>query len=92
MIWLYAITMGLGLGGWLPSISMLISTNFGLVSYGAIFGIMTLASSIGTATGPVLGGYVYDSMRTYTWAFFIFLAAYVGAIVAILAVRRPKTI
>ncbi|MFC2016962.1 MFS transporter [Chloroflexota bacterium] len=91
IIWLYAIVMGLGVGGWLPTMSMLISTNFGLASYGAIFGIITLAQNIGTATGPLMAGYMYDAMNTYHWAFLIFLALYTAAIPAILAVRRPKS-
>ncbi|GAI50189.1 unnamed protein product, partial [marine sediment metagenome] len=43
IIWLYAIILGLGAGGWLPTMSMMINTNFGLTSYGAIFGMITLA-------------------------------------------------
>ncbi|GAH32130.1 unnamed protein product, partial [marine sediment metagenome] len=30
--------MGLGSGSWLPTLSMLVSTNFGLAYYGTIFG------------------------------------------------------
>lgn len=91
-IWLYAIILGLGVGSWLPAMSMLISTNFGLASYGAIFGIITLVQSIGGATGPLMAGYMYDAMNTYDWAFIIFLALCAVAISTILAVRRPKSL
>ncbi len=91
IIWLYAIVMGLGAGGWLPTMSMLISTNFGLASYGALFGTVTLVQNIGTATGPLMAGYMYDAMNTYHWAFIIFLALYAVAVPAVLAVRRPKS-
>jgi len=70
--------------------SMLINTNFGLASYGAIFGMITLVQSVGCAIGPPFAGYMYDTMNTYQWAFIIFLALYAIAIPAILAVRRPK--
>ena len=82
--------MGLGVGSWLPTMSMLTSTNFGLASYGAIFGMITLAQYIGSATGPLMGGYMYDAMQTYHWAFIIFLALFAIAIPITLAVRRPK--
>ena len=92
IIWLYAIMMGLGIGSWLPTMSMLTSTSFGLASYGAIFGVVNLAESIGAATGPLMAGYLYDITNTYHWAFTIFLALYAIAIPAILVLRRPKSI
>ncbi|MFC2016961.1 MFS transporter [Chloroflexota bacterium] len=89
LIWLYAIVMGLG-AGWLATMSMFVSTHFGLASYGTIFGIITLVRNIGVATGPLMAGYMYDAMDTYHWAFIILLALYTAAIPAVLAVRRPK--
>lgn len=91
LIWLYAITMGLGGGGWLPSLSLLTSSTFGLASYGAIFGMLSFIQSIGIAAGPLIAGYIYDVMDTYHWAFVLSLALCAVAIPAILAVRRPKS-
>jgi hypothetical protein len=34
--------MGFGPGSWLPAMSILVSSNFGLASYGAIFGAVYL--------------------------------------------------
>jgi len=91
LIWLYAITMGLGVGSWLPTASMLTSTRFGLANYGAIFGVVTLFVYTGTAAGPLMAGYMYDIMHTYRWAFIIFAALYIIAIPAILVLRRLKS-
>jgi len=90
LIWLYAVLMGLGIGGWLPTMSMLTSTNFGLASYGAIFGATTFMQLSGGATGPLMAGYIYDTLNTYYRAFIIFLTLYVIGILATLAIRRPK--
>jgi len=92
IVWLYAITIGLGVGNWLPTSSMLTSTNFGLANYGTIFGVVTLFIYIGTAIGPLMAGYMYDTMNTYHWAFIIFAALYVIAIPAILVLLRPKSL
>ena len=92
IIWLYAITFGLGIGSWLPTMSMLTSTTFGLASYGTIFGMVSLAQNIGGATGPLVAGYMYDATNTYHWAFTIFLTLLVLAIPIILIIRRPKSI
>ena len=90
MIWLYAITLGLGTGAVLPTMSIFISRSFGLASYGAIFGVMTMIAMVGSATGPLMAGYMYDAMNTYHWAFIIFIALLAVAIPIALAVRRPR--
>ena len=90
IIWLYAIVLGLGAGGWLPTMSILVNRNFGLVSYGTIFGMISMAQAIGVAVGPLFGGYMYDTTNTYSWAFIIMMSAYIIAISAVLVVRRPQ--
>ena len=89
-IWFYAIIFGLGGGGWLPTMSMLVNNNFGVSSYGAIFGLISFAQGIGGAAGPFLGGYMYDTMNTYRWAFLIFLGLEIISVFTVLFVRRPK--
>ena len=91
VIWVYGIVHGLGAGGWLPTMSILVNRNFGLVSYGAIFGMVSLAQAVGVAAGPLFGGYMYNAMNTYNWAFVIMVSAYTIAISSVLAVRRPKS-
>lgn len=91
IIWLYVIILGLCVGSWLPVMAMLVSDNFGFVSYGAIFGIIMFVQSIGVALGPIVAGYMYDSMNTYYWAFITFLILYAVSALSVLAVRRPKS-
>lgn len=90
VIWIYAVILGLGAGGWLPTMSMLINTNFGLASYGVLFGMLTLVQSVGGAIGPPFAGFMFDIFGGYQTAFIILLALYAVALPAILAVRRPK--
>lgn len=92
VLWAYATIMGLGVGSWLPSMSMLVSTNFGLASYGAIFGMIGFSQSIGAATGPITAGYMYDTMGTYYWAFILLISSYVVSTLSVLMVRRPSAL
>ena len=89
VLWLYAVVMGLGVGGWLPTMSMLVSTNFGLVSYGAIFGAISFSQSVGGATGPLLAGYLYDASGSYQQVFLVWFASYAASILSVIFVRRP---
>ena len=90
ILWLYAVIMGLGVGSWLPTMSMLVSTNFGLGAYGAIYGVISLSMSFGSSTGPLTAGYIYDATGSYHGAFNLFFILYIVAIITVLAVRRPK--
>ena len=90
LIWLYVILMGLGVGSWLPTMSMLTNTNFGLSSYGAIFGATHLVYSFGCASGPLIAGFMCDAMGTYRGAFLLFLVLYIVAMGAILLVSSPR--
>lgn len=90
LIWLYALVMGFGCGCWLPSMSMLISTTFGMAHYGSIFGTLALFQHAGGGTGPLLAGYVFDSTQSYHWAFISIMAAQIIAVPVVLKVRRPS--
>jgi MFS family permease len=90
LIWLYVIPLGLGVGGWLPTLSVITSRTFGLAYYGAIFGILTMGMNLGVAFGPTIAGYMYDSMQTYVGVFILLLVLLVIAITSMLSVRQPK--
>jgi MFS family permease len=91
LVWLYPLVIGLGMGSWLPTMSILTSANFGLAAYGTIFGMVALAQSIGSSTGPLFAGAIFDALHNYRLAFTIFLSLYVVAIPAMLLVRRPRS-
>ena len=89
MAWLYAVMMGIGIGSWLPTMSMLVSDYFGLAHYGAIFGALTISFSVGSALGPLVAGKMYDSAGNYDAVFVLFLVLFVVSVVSILVARRP---
>jgi len=92
VIWAYSLLIGFGVGSWLPTLSMLTSTNFGLLFYGAIFGILNLVQSLGTATGPFFAGAMYDMTGTYYWAFVTFGLLFAFSIPAILLAKKPRDV
>jgi MFS family permease len=90
-IWIYAAIMGLGVGGWMPIMSLLTSDNFGLREYGTIYGVLNAFQSIGAAVAPIFSGYAYDTRGSFSLAFIITVVLVLLGIPAILAMRRPKT-
>ncbi len=91
LVFMYTTILGLGVGGWMPSMSLLTSTNFGLLAYGTIYGALNAAQSISAATSPILFGFLFDITGTYKWAFIITVIVVVLGIPIILAIRRPKS-
>ena len=89
LIYIYGILIGFGVGGGMPIMAMLVVTNFGLVSYATIFGMLSFFQSSGAAIGPMFAGYIYDKLGSYHWGFIIIVIAIALAIPFILAVRRP---
>jgi predicted MFS family arabinose efflux permease len=91
VVWTYSIIYGLGIGCWLPTLPMIVTTTFGLVAYGAIYGTMNLIHVSGSSTGPLVTGLIFDATKKYDLAFIIFIILYVIAIGLILVIRRPKS-
>jgi MFS family permease len=91
-VWIYSAVFGFGAGSWIPTMSMLTSTTFGLSSYGAIFGMVSLFQSLGSGAGPFIAGAFYDATGAFRGAYILILALVVLAIPIILAVRRPAPI
>jgi MFS family permease len=91
IIWIFAVILGTGVGGWMPSMSLLTSTNFGLLAYGTIFGVLNAFQCLGSAAAPVFMGYVYDTRGTFNLAFIIIAILVALGIPTILAIQRQKT-
>ena len=56
MAWDYTVTMGLGIGSWLPTMSMLVSGGFDHRHHGSIFRAVTTPQSVGSAVGTMVAG------------------------------------
>ncbi|MFH0847481.1 MAG: MFS transporter [Chloroflexota bacterium] len=89
-LWTYGLLMGLGVGSWLPVLSMATSATFGLLAYGVILGVYTMLFHVGNAIGPVVGGYVFDVTGSYNLPFKLCLIAYAVTVPTMLLVRAPR--
>jgi len=90
MLYLFAIVYGLANGGLLSSITALLGDTFGLNRIGSILGVLDVGWAIGAATGPMIGGLVFDISNSYSLAFL--LGAVAMAIIALLtALIRRET-
>ena len=77
--------------GIMPLYSVIARENFPLRMMGTIIGGLSLAGSLGMATGPVLGGWLYDTTGSYGGLYLTCAAMGVGAFLIALTFRPfPK--
>jgi MFS family permease len=83
-----AALFGFTYAGVMPLFAVIARENFPLRMMGTVIGGTTMASSLGMALGPVLGGWIYDTYSSYAWLFIGAFALGIGAFVAALAFMR----
>ncbi|MBI4334334.1 MAG: MFS transporter [Chloroflexi bacterium] len=89
MLYLFAVVMGLGIGGIVVLMTLMTREWFGPAAYGEIFGYLTLAFMAGAGLGPMLAGYVFDVTGNYTRAFVPAIAVVLLAALAISLASVP---
>ena len=70
----FAIVYGFGIGAPLVLNPALTAECLGLKHFGAVFGILTLFTTVGAALGAVLTGFIYDAVGSYIPALLLFVA------------------
>lgn len=65
--------------GVMPLYSVIARENFPLRMMGTVIGGLAMAGGFGMATGPLVGGLIYDAYASYTWLFITCFALGIGA-------------
>lgn len=87
MFCMSAIIFGLAYGGEVPLIPGINSHFFGVKLLGFLVGSSMAAVSLGGATGPILGGIVFDYSGDYSMAFALAVGLGLGGVVLTLRLR-----
>jgi MFS family permease len=82
-----AAVFGFIYAGVMPLYSVIARENFPLGMMGTMIGGMAMAGGLGMATGPVLGGLIYDAFASYAWLFITCFGLGVGAFLIALTFR-----
>lgn len=80
----------LGHGGLVPVRSMLQAEYYGLRAFGSIQGLQLTVSTFGAFLGPILAGYLYDSVGNYQAAFLMLGFVPMAGIPLVLSTRKPR--
>jgi MFS family permease len=83
-----AALFGFTYAGVMPLFAVIARENFPLRMMGTVIGSTTMASSLGMALGPGVGGLIYDTFTSYAWLFTGAFALGIGAFLSALAFTR----
>jgi MFS family permease len=73
----------------MPLYAVLARDYFSQSIMGTVFGAATMLSSIGMSSGPLVGGWVFDTFGSYSWLFFASLGLGLGAVAIAFTFPRP---
>jgi len=90
MLYAFAIAFGFLWGGLGVLTTALVGDVFGMRSIGAIMGMMSAGWALGAASGPAIGGYIFDVRGDYFTAFATGAVAILMAAVLVALVSIPS--
>jgi MFS family permease len=82
-----AVLFGFTYAGVMPLYSVIARENFPLRMMGTIIGAGAMAGSLGMATGPLLGGWIFDTTGNYGWLYVSSFGMGIGAALIALTFR-----
>jgi len=89
---LYALSalFGFAYGGVMPLYAIVIRQYFGARIMGSTFGAANMASTVGMAIGPLVGGWIFDTYGAYNWLYVGSFAMGLGAAAIAFTFRPPR--
>jgi sugar phosphate permease len=88
--WILTLIFGFTIGNVYMMQSLIVGEIFGMVSFGAVFGLISLAGQAGSGLGPIGVGFLHDQTDSYTVPFTVTAVLCYAAAVAILFARPEK--
>jgi MFS family permease len=82
MLFFFAVLFGISSGGWAGVIATFPADYFGFKATGSILGFANALAGVGVAMGPYVGGYIFDTTRSYDYMVVMCIIATIAAIVS----------
>jgi MFS family permease len=82
-----AAVFGFIYAGTMPLYAVIARENFPLKMMGTVIGGTVMAGGLGMATGPVIGGMIYDTYATYSWLFIFAFGMGIGSVLIALTFK-----
>ena len=84
-----AAAIGLTVGSEVDVIAFLAAKHFGLKNFGALYGALVMALTLGTAFGPLTAGAVFDHYASYAPFLMLTMALMLASAIALISLGAP---
>jgi MFS family permease len=91
MLYVYSALVGFGVGGLTPILPGLVADYFGRRQFGAVYGALEMVTMLGIMIGPVYGGWIFDTTKSYSLAFLSGIIITLLAVVLVYLVPKPHS-
>jgi MFS family permease len=92
LTYLLTLVFGFTIGNVYMMMSLLVGDVFGMVSFGTVFGLVSLVGQTGSGIGPFAVGWLEDRSGSYDLPFTITAVATLLAAIAIAILRKPPPV
>ena len=90
MLYVFAVAFAIGNGLWSPQFPVMAGRIFGTRHIGGIFAAILMGAGFGGVLGPIIAGYVFDTLGSYRIAFLLATGvAVAGALLTFALKDRP---
>jgi MFS family permease len=90
LVYVFAVLLGTGYGGNVVLRPAMTREYFGRRNFGSVFGCIIGISMLGGIAGPVLAGWVFDSVGSYRLVWMLCGGLSIGAALSMLSVSMPE--
>lgn len=90
-VYLFAAIFGMAFGGGDSPVIAVVTDVFGTAKVGTMMGILMISWGLGSASGPYIAGWVFDTTGSYGWAFIMAAGGLLVAMFASLKLKNAMT-
>jgi MFS family permease len=87
---LYVLLYGAAFGALSPLRAQVMADHFGKRAYGAITGLQGIPLALCQAAGPLVAGWLYDTLHRYDLAFWLCVGSFAVAALLLLVLPHPQ--
>jgi cyanate permease len=88
-LWVYVLLYGASFGALSPLRAQVMADHFGKRAYGAITGFQGIPLALCQAAGPLMAGWLFDTLHRYDLAFWLCMGSFVVAALLLLMFPQP---
>jgi len=71
---MFVVLYGFSFGAPVPLVPMLLADAVGLKRFGSLMGLLSIPAVVGSASGPIVAGIIFDHTASYAWSLELFAA------------------